>query len=71
MNRNKLSASVITIILFLGFMLTAAPLWAADDEKIQQQREDIRKMANDTLARLYKTQPSAQKAIGKADGCVL
>lgn len=68
MNRNKLFASGITIILLLGFVLTTPPLWAAGDEKIQQQREDIRKMAKDTLARLYKTQPSSQKALGKAAG---
>ena len=68
MNRNKLIASGITIILVLGFMLTTAPLCAASDEKVQQQREDIRKMANDTLARLYKTQPSAQKAVETAAG---
>jgi len=68
MNRNKFIASGITIILVLGFMLTTAPLCAASDEKVQQQREDIRKMANDTLARLYKTQPSAQKAVETAAG---
>ena len=68
MNRNKLLAPGIAIILFFGFMLTTAPLCAAGDEKVQQQREDIRKMANDTLARLYKTQPSAQKAVESAAG---
>ena len=68
MNRNKFIASGITIILVFGFMLTTAPLCAASDEKVQQQREDIRKMANDTLARLYKTQPSAQKAVETAAG---
>jgi lipid-binding SYLF domain-containing protein len=44
------------------------PVCAASDEKVQQAREDIRKMANDTLARLYKTQPSAQKAVERAAG---
>jgi lipid-binding SYLF domain-containing protein len=68
MNRKKLIASGITIILVLGFMLTTASLCAASDEKVQQQREDIRKMANDTLSRLYKTQPSAQKAVESAAG---
>jgi len=68
MDQNKLFVSGVAIIFFLGFMLTTFPLWAAGDEQIQQQRADIRKMANDTLARLYKTQPSAQKAIGKAAG---
>jgi len=68
MKRNKLFASGIVISLLLGFLLTTTPLWAAGNEKIDQQRADIRKMANETLARLYKEQPSAQKAISKAAG---
>ena len=68
MNQNKLLASGIAIILLLSFTLTTAPLCAASDEKVQQAREDIRKMAIDTLARLYKTQPSAQKAVERAAG---
>lgn len=68
MNQNKLIACVIAIILLIGFTLTTAPLCAAGDEKVQQARTDIRKMANDTLARLYKTQPSAQKAVEGATG---
>ena len=68
MNRNKFFASAIAITLLLGFMPNTLPAWAAGDEKSQQQRKDIRKMADDTLARLYKTQPAAQKAIEKASG---
>jgi lipid-binding SYLF domain-containing protein len=68
MNRSTLLASGIATILLLVVTLTTIPVLAADDEKIQQQREDIRKMANDTLARLYKTQPAARKAVEKAAG---
>lgn len=49
-------------------MITATPLWAASKEQIEQQRADISKMADETLARLYKTQPSSEKAIKKAAG---
>jgi lipid-binding SYLF domain-containing protein len=52
----------------VGFTLSAIPLWAASDENVQQARADIRKMANDTLERLYKTQPAAQKTIETAAG---
>ena len=69
MPQNKLFVSriVITLLSIFCFMASSPPSWAAS-EKIEQQRADIRKMANDTLARLYKTQPSAQKAIKKAAG---
>ena len=68
MTRKKNFAPGFAIILLLGFMVTTMPLWAAGNEKIEQQRVDIRNMANQTLARLYKSQPSAQKAIEKASG---
>ncbi len=55
-------------IFFLTFCcLVSMPVLAAD-EKIEQQRIDIRKMADDTLERLYRTEPSAKKAISKAAG---
>jgi lipid-binding SYLF domain-containing protein len=71
MNRNKLFASGIAIILLLGFMLTTVPLRAADDVTPQQKKQkkaEICKMANDTLERLYKNQPSAKKVINNASG---
>lgn len=49
-------------------MVTAGPLWAATKEQIEQQRADISKMADETLARLNKTQPAAENAIKKASG---
>lgn len=70
MNQRKLSASRIVIILLtlFSFVAISAPLLAATKEQVDQQRADIQKMANETLERLYKTQPSAQKAIKKAAG---
>lgn len=49
----------------------AAPLSAAaemSEEKKKAERADIQKMANQTLQRLYKTQPAAEQAIAKAAG---
>jgi lipid-binding SYLF domain-containing protein len=68
MNRNTLSVPGIVTILLLVFTLAPMPVLAAGDEKIEQQREDVRKMANDTLARLYKAEPAARKAVEKAAG---
>jgi lipid-binding SYLF domain-containing protein len=67
MTRKIILAPGFFITLLLGFMLATMPSWAAS-EKLEQKQADIRKMADDTLARLYKTQPSAQKAINKAAG---
>jgi len=55
------------LFFFVSLMAVSSSLWAAD-EKIEQQRADIHKMADDTLQRLYTTQPSAKEAIKKAAG---
>jgi len=68
MKQNKSYIASIAITLLLSFTLTAAPLWAASKEEIKQEKTDIRKMAKETLARLYKVQPSAQKAVSKSAG---
>jgi lipid-binding SYLF domain-containing protein len=44
------------------------PLQAATKEQIEQEKADIQKMANDTLERLYKMNPSAKKSLAKASG---
>ena len=41
---------------------------AEKKEEIQQERADIRKMAKETLARLYKLQPGAKETISKSAG---
>ncbi|HTD55036.1 MAG TPA: YSC84-related protein [Silvibacterium sp.] len=49
--------------------LFAAGSFASDDEqKNEEERTEIRQMAQDTLARLYKAEPPAQAAIHKAYG---
>jgi thioesterase domain-containing protein len=70
MNQSKVSilGIVITFLLLVSFMATSVPVLAATKEQIEQQRADIQKMANETLERLYATQPSAKKAIHKAAG---
>ena len=60
--------SVITFLFLFSFLAASAPLLAATKEQVEQQKADIQKMANETLERLYTTQPSAKKAINKAAG---
>ena len=54
--------------MLMSFTITSVPLWAASKEEIAQEKTDIRKMAKETLARLYKLQPSAKKAVSKSAG---
>ena len=55
--------------LFLGSVVFfLPPLWAQDDASKEQMRADVRKMAGETLARLYKIQPGARKAVEGAAG---
>lgn len=68
MNRRRLFVSAIAITLLLGFTVNTVPLRAATEEEVKQKKADIRKMANDTLARLYKVQPSAREAVSKSAG---
>ena len=66
MNRRRSVLTAIPIAILLGFTVTPAALGEASKEEIQQKKADIRKMANDTLARLYKLQPSAKAAVSKS-----
>jgi len=68
MNQTKFFITTIAITLLLGFTVTAAPLWAATKEEIKQEKADIRKMAKETLARLYKVQSLAKEVISKSAG---
>ena len=67
-------ATVSLLILSLAFMVSAPALAGESKEnkekqaKANQERQEIRKVAQDILARLYKAQPSAKAAIGKAAG---
>jgi lipid-binding SYLF domain-containing protein len=68
MTGKRLPVSGIAVALLLGLTVTAGPLGAASKEEIQQKRADIRKMANETLSRLYKVRPSAKEAVAKSAG---
>lgn len=68
MKAHKCYLMAIALGLVLILNATSVPLWAADKKEIKQKKSDIRKMAKDTLARLYKVQPSAKKAILKSAG---
>jgi lipid-binding SYLF domain-containing protein len=58
------------ILLILGFTFSgpAAGQSKEDQAKANKERQEIRKNAQEILARLYKAQPSARAAVGKAAG---
>lgn len=62
------SGFVVTLLCLFSLLTVAVHSWAAGNEQIEQQKADIRKTADKTLARLYGIQPSAQKAIKQAAG---
>ena len=68
MNQIKLFIVTIAIILVLACAAAVVPSWAATEEEIKQEKTEIHKMAKETLARLYKMQPSAKKAVSKSAG---
>lgn len=60
-------SKVLAIVVIVGLVLAAGPVLAAS-AKVQKQREGVRKMVRETLAELYKIQPSSKAAIAKAAG---
>jgi lipid-binding SYLF domain-containing protein len=68
MNKCPFFHAVIALGLMLSLIRFSGAAWAASEEEIAQSRADIRKMAEETLARLYKLQPAAEKAIGNSAG---
>ncbi len=61
---HKRLAKILAVFLLLVFVTGPVALAASVAEK----RESVRKMANDTLERLYKVHPSARGAIESAAG---
>lgn len=57
--------SALAGFVILALLLMALPAWGAS--KAEKQKE-VQKMSRDTLARLYKAQPSAKKAVEGAAG---
>jgi lipid-binding SYLF domain-containing protein len=58
-------ATILAGISILSLLLIALPAWGAS--KADKQKE-VQKMSRETLARLYKAQPSAKKAVEGAAG---
>ena len=48
--------------------MLVVPSWAATEEEIKQEKTEISKIAKETLARLYKLQPTAKKAVSESAG---
>jgi lipid-binding SYLF domain-containing protein len=55
----------MTGLAVMVLLLIAMPAWGGSKEAKQK---DVQKMANETLSRLYKAQPSARKAVESAAG---
>ncbi len=68
MQRKKWLIISIACFILGSLIFFASPLWAEKDPSKEQKRADVRKMAKDTLSRLYKVQPSAKKAVESAAG---
>jgi len=64
-NRFLIACRIIAVTLLCVITLSLGADDAKDDAK---KRADIQKMANDTLARLYKADPSAKAAVQKGYG---
>ncbi len=58
-------ATILAGLSILALLLIAFPAWGAS--KAEKQKE-VQKMSRDTLARLYRAQPSAKKAVEGAAG---
>ena len=67
-NKTKFFSLFILFSLVLSFTITAATVSAADKKEIKEEKAEIRKMVNESLAQLYKLQPSAKKAVSKSAG---
>ena len=61
MRRRVLRAAVASGLFAVTGIALAAP-------SVQEQRDDVRETADDTLDRLYRAQPSAKQAIARAAG---
>ena len=59
---------ILTVAMLLAGSASRAFAQAKPDPKIEKERTEIRKMASETLTRLYKLQPAAKGAVEKAAG---
>jgi lipid-binding SYLF domain-containing protein len=58
---------LLSLVLFVGALLAGGPVEAKGAKKEQEQAK-VRKMAKETLVRLYSIQPSAERAVQNAVG---
>ena len=65
---NRITHLVSGLFLLIGLVCAMAVSQSAAQDPLEQQRTELRKMADDTLARLYKVQPSAKKAVANSAG---
>ena len=63
--RNMILWAVILVAVMGVSSLASA---AMTEEEKKEARQDVQKMANETLDRLYKVQPSAKQVVAKAAG---
>ena len=68
MNKLQFFIATIAIGMLVSITVIADPATSASKEEIAQAQADILKMANETLARLYKLQPSAKNVVSKSAG---
>ena len=59
----KVSRFLIALVCLIG-----VAAFADDEQDKEKERKEIRQMTQETLARLYKAEPSAKAAVGKAYG---
>jgi lipid-binding SYLF domain-containing protein len=62
----RMRRNVLRAVAASGLFAVIAPGSAAPS--VQEQRDDVRATANDTLSRLYRAQPNAKQAIARAAG---
>lgn len=58
----------IVLLVFALFMTSATPDLVFGQDTKNKEKSEVRKMARDTLARLYKAQPGAKKAVERGAG---
>ena len=63
-SRTALLACAVAVL----FCAVSSPAAAATQATKAQQQEDVRKAAQETLARLYKLQPQARSAVERSAG---
>ena len=64
-NNSMRRMEIIAGLALIAFLLIALPAWGAT--KAEKQKE-VQKVSRETLAQLYKAQPSAKKAVAGAAG---